>query len=344
WGERLTFIPGFRYEYSDNTYGGGFGTLNGRYGVNGVFRDTTTFQQYGQFLPHLHLKVKPTKWLDIRMSYAKTMARPDFLMVTPRIRVDDNNTRIISGNPNLNYMVSTNYDLSFSAYKAGYGLLTFGVFYKQIANQFFGWETFLVDDSTAQAFNYPDYNGYELSSFTNSEESSVFGYEVDLQTTLGFLPKPLDGLVFTINYARLYSMTSVFFLTSEQRLIIPVPPIFETIYTNSQREVNLISQAPHILRTSLGYDIKGFSARVSLAYQGTKPRGYSVNKDFDTFDRSFWRVDASLKQRFAGNWSVFLNLNNLSNQQDISFTRTEAYLGTIQTYGFTSTLGLQYRL
>ncbi|MEM6765462.1 MAG: TonB-dependent receptor [Bacteroidota bacterium] len=343
-GEKLTIIPGFRYEYSDNEYRGGLSTLNGRYGVNGIFRDTTTFQNYGQFLPHLHLKYSPNNWLDIRASYAKTMARPDFNYISPLIQIDDNQTTVTTGNPDLNYAVSTNYDLSISAYKGGYGLLTLSFFYKDLENIFYPWDFFLINDSTAQAFGFPDQRGYSYSSFINSESGYSYGFEVDLQTTLSFLPEPFNGLVFNINYARLFSNTEVFFLTSETVLVRPVPPVFRTEFESVSREVDLRSQAPHILRASLGYDYKGFSARVSAAYQGTKVNRYSVNRGFDTFDKDFWRVDASMKQKFGKHISVFLNLNNLSNQKDISFTREERFTNSVQTYGITGTLGLQYKL
>ena len=340
----LTVIPGFRYEYSDNEYSSGFSTVNGRYGVNGVFRDTTTTQQYGEFLPHLHMKVKPFKWFDIRASYSKTLARPDFDYITPRIQINENSLVISAGNPNLRHMVSTNYDLVLTAYKGGYGLISASFFAKDIENIFYPWSTLLVTDSLAQEVNYPDYRGFEINTFRNSNTARLYGMEFDLQTTLSFLPKPLNGLVFNINYARLFSATEFFFFTAEQRLIIPFPPVFETIVDNQSREVPMISQTPHVLRSSLGYDFKGFSARVSVIYQSSKISGYSNDQSRDRFDREFWRVDASLKQRIGDNWSVFLNLNNLTNQQDISFTRTEAFLGTIQTYGATGTLGLQYKI
>jgi len=343
-GDVLTVIPGFRYEYSDNEYRSGFSTVNGRYGVNGVFRDTTTFQQYGEFLPHLHIKIKPLEWLDIRASYAKTLARPDFLYLTPRVQVNESALSIESGNTDLRHMVSTNYDLYVTAYKGGYGLISVGAFRKDIENFFYPWTTFLVDDSTAQAFNLPDYRGFLIDSYTNSATSRVYGLEVDFQTTLSFLPGAFSGLVFNFNYSRLFSRTDVAVLNSEQRLIIPVPPIFETIYTNEIVERTLPSQAPHILRTSLGYDLRGFSARISASYQSTKVRRYAANRDFFLYDRAFWRVDASVKQRFGDNWSVFLNLNNLSNQQDVTFRNNENFLGTIETYGVTATMGLQYKL
>ena len=61
-----------------------FHTINGRYGVNGFLRDTTTKKNYGEFLPHVHLKYQPLDWLDIRASYSTTLARPDFSFISPR--------------------------------------------------------------------------------------------------------------------------------------------------------------------------------------------------------------------------------------------------------------------
>jgi TonB-dependent receptor len=343
-GKKLYIIPGFRFENSDNIYRSGISSINGWYGVNGFYRDTTTTQQYGEFLPHFHLKYQPVSWFDIRASYATTLARPDFLFVTPRSQIDDNNSIIRTGNPDLSYAKARNYDLLFSAYKGTLGLVTVGLFYKQIENLFYPWTTNLFDQETADEAGWTAYKGFELQSYTNSAESSVYGFEVDLQSSLNFLPKPLNGFVLNVNYSRLYSQTEVFFLTSETRLIIPVPPVFETIFTNSSRQVNMPSQPPHVFRLSLGYDYKKFSARVSGAFQGTKANSYSSNKDFDSFTMAFWRWDASAKQKLGKYWSVFLNINNFSNQQDITFIRNEMYRNRTETYGLTATLGLQFKL
>ena len=342
--KKLTVIPGFRYERSDNQYNAGISSINGRYGVNGFIIDTVTTAEYGEFLPHLHVKYQPLEWLDVRASYSTTLARPDFSFITPRAQINNTNTVITSGNPDLKHAKSTNYDLFVSAYKGGLGLFTVGAFYKDIDNIFIPWTIQLANPELAAANGWPNNSGYQLNSFTNLEESAVWGVEFDLQTNLSFLPQPFNGFVINVNYARLFSETQVFFLTSESKLISPFPPIIETIYTTNERLVSMPSQSPHIFNMSLGYDLKGFSARISGAFQGTKSSSYSLNKDFDRFDLEFWRWDASVKQRLGENWSVFLNMNNLSNQQDISFTRNENFINTIQTFGWTGTLGIQYKL
>jgi TonB-dependent receptor len=343
-GKKLSVIPGVRYEYSNNEYRSGISSLNGRYGVNGFFMDTTTTQVYGEILPHLHIKYNVLDWLDIRASYAATLARPDFNFITPRSQIDNNSLVITSGNPELKHAKAQNFDLFVSAYKSNWGLLSAGVFYKSIDNIFYPWRTNLFDQETADQFGWSNYRGYELRSYINSGESTIRGFEIDFQTNLRFLPKAFHGFVINVNYARLYSKTESFFLTSETRLIIPVPPVFETIFTNNVREVPLPSQSPHVLNLSIGWDYKGFSSRISGNYQATRADRYSSNKDFDSFTLSFWRWDASVRQRFAKNWSVFVNLNNFTDQQDINFTRSETYLNTIQTYGMTGTFGVQYQI
>lgn len=343
-GKKLSIIPGVRYEYSDNEYNSGISTLNGRYGVNGTFVDTTTTQTYGELLPHLHIKYQILDWLDVRASYATTLARPDFDFVTPRSQVNDNSLVIVSGNPDLRHAKAQNLDLFFTAYESDFGLLSVGAFYKRIDDIFYPWRINLFDQETADAFGWPNNRGYELRSYINSGESTVKGFEVDFQTSLRFLPKIFHGFVLNINYARLFSTTESFFLTSETILVSQVPLLFQTTFTNNVREVPLPTQAPHILNLSLGYDYKRLSARISGTYQGVQASRYDSNKDFDQFINSFWRWDASLKQKFKKNFSFFLNINNFTNQQDISFTRSPEFRNTVETYGMTGTIGVEYRI
>jgi TonB-dependent receptor len=343
-GKKLSIIPGVRYEYSDNEYRSGISSVNGRYGVNGFFTDTTTTQTYGELLPHLHIKYKILDWLDIRASYATTLSRPDFNHITPRSQINDNSLFIISGNPELRHAKARNYDLFLTAFKGNWGLFSAGVFYKTIENISYPWRTNLFDQETADQFGWPNNKGYELRSFINSGESNVKGYEIDFQTNFRFLPDLFHGFVLNVNYARLYSQTESFFLTSETILVSPVPPVFITSFTNNVREVRLPTQAPHIFNASIGYDYKRFSSRISGTYQGTQASRYDSNKDFDQFVKSFWRWDASVKQRFAKNFSAFLNINNFTNQQDVSFTRSEEFRNTVETYGMTGTIGIEYRI
>ena len=60
-GNKLTVIPGFRFEQSDNEYNAGISTVSGRYGVNGFIIDTTTFQKYNEFSAPFAHQVSATR-------------------------------------------------------------------------------------------------------------------------------------------------------------------------------------------------------------------------------------------------------------------------------------------
>ena len=344
----LTLIPGFRYEYSDNVYNGLYADLNGDWGESGAIKEVSTPVTYGIFLPHLHVKLKPLDWFDIRASYSTTLARPDYDYVVPATLVNRNGDLTVNqGNPNLKASVSTNYDLYATAFSGDFGLLSVGVFYKDIQDAFYPFVAGLNNDSLVAAYGFPSkgFGGAELTTYRSSPESYVKGFEFDLQSNMNFLPKPFNDLVLNVNYSRLFSETTVNSFYEQSRLA-GVFPFFYTIVEifPFQRNVDLIGQAEHIFNASLGYDLKSTSVRVSTAYQGTKLSGYSSSSDKDRYNAGFWRMDAAVKQKFGKGWNAFLNLNNLTNQKDINFFRSKELVTSIQTYGMTATFGFEYIL
>lgn len=350
-GDDLLIIPGVRYENSDNQYNGVVSpqadeTRDGSEQAFAAIRDTTANVNYQNFFPHLHFKYTPLDWLEVRASYASTIARPDFTRLIPRLEIRQNNATISAGNSGLKPMITNNYDVSVGFFKQGIGYLTVGAFYKDIDN-FFTSQTFPITSAgEGEPFGIDGRSGFKLSTHVNLKESKVYGLEFDVQSNLAALPAPWNGVVVNLNFAKLYSETTIFFLETISRFqpgsTIPVVESFLR-----ERRVGLISQAPGIMRASLGYDYKGFSFRVSTAYQATKVRQYSLGvQQYDRYDLAFWRVDAVVKQKIGERWSAFLNLNNLSNQQDI-ITRSKSdktYIDEIETFGPTYQLGIQFSM
>lgn len=347
-GDRLTLIPGFRYEHSDNVYNAIYAPdeSSGRFGELQELRDTTASQNYSEFFPHFHAKYQANDWLDFRFSYAKTIARPDYTRLIPRTEINLSAGTIRAGNTGLLPMLSTSYDFSFSVFKSGWGLFTGGVFYKDIDNLFLNQDLQLATVEDANRFGIdPSLTGSRLSTSVNFRDNEVYGFELDLQSNLANLPAPWSNMVFNVNYARLYSRTVQFFTRSESRFE-GVPPIQVTTVTVEQVETTMPDQVPWVMRASVGYDVKGFSIRVSTAYQGDRVAALSITEGFNRFDLGWWRMDAVVKQNIGDNWSVFLNLNNLTNQRDIE-TRAEStrrYEEQISTFGITGQLGIQFRM
>lgn len=345
-GDKLIIIPGIRFEHSDNTYSSKYSALSGLYGEIGTFRDTTTYQQYNDILPNFHITYKPNKWLSIRTSVVKTIARPNYNYVTPRSLIDINSNKIKAGSPELKHMESWNYDLNFAFYNGKYGLFTAGVFYKDMKNIFYAVENlYLASDSIADAMGYSGRKNYYLSSYGNSPDAEVWGLEFDLQTNLKFLPSPFNGVVLSANFSRLFSETQKYwFTTNDTTYRDPVTGIFvtESEVVSKQRKISLPGQVPYILNLSVGYDYKGFSCRVSGVYQGTYLKTPGTQDIENVSSWRFWRWDASAKQKINQYFSVFANLTNFNQQREESYKNEDINSPVrVQEYGMIFNLGVQ---
>jgi hypothetical protein len=76
----------------------------------------------------------------------------------------------------------------------------------------------------------------------------------------------------------------------------------------------------------LGYDIKGFSCRISYFYQGEYPISGNYNLYTTQIEgNKFSRLDIALKQQLCNNVSIILNLNNITNStEETLYRRTSA--------------------
>ncbi|WP_372933558.1 TonB-dependent receptor [Mariniphaga sediminis] len=345
-GDDLSIIPGVRYEYSDNSYQGPILDISGWYGVDGNITDTTTYQNYGEWLPGLHIKYQVNKWFDIRASYSTTIARPNFNWVSPTARISRQEVlRIQSGNPNLKHATSQNYDLMTTLFHPQWGMFSVNGFYKSFDNFFTPREYQLVDSATAAGAGWPGYEAYLLTSYINLPESKVYGLEFDLQTNLSVLPGAWKGIVISLNYTRQWSETTDYKLSSKTETV-GFPPVTTVTYTSTPIKSPLPSMTPHLFRSSIGFDYKGFSIRFSSLYQAGRIVTLNVLDNFEDVELDFWRFDAQVKQKVGKHWSVFVTLNNISSQEDIEYKaiRKLNSINTISRYGMTGSVSLQYQL
>ena len=111
---------------------------------------------------------------------------------------------------------------------------------------------------------------------------------------------------------------------------VPTPPFFITTVIDTFRSGSIVGQADLIGNLSLGYELGGFSGRVSAIHQtrtlspgnpGIGQTGSGVGRipELDFFDDKFWRFDVAVKQRIdkAGRWTV-----SPQSQQPEQYSRT----------------------
>jgi len=346
----LTIIPGLRYEGSDNSYTGKVSSL-ARHGGSGSVYDTTTYQNYSELLPSVHVKIKPTTWNDIRLSAVKTLARPNYNMLTPRATIDLSNGRLARGNPELKHAVAWNYDASLSFYPKNFGLITIGGFYKQFDNYFTSTDRVMSADE-ALKLGYPAQVYDVTEDYINFDKSKVYGIEFEIQTSLSFLPGALKGIVFNFNSTRLWSETSF----PRYEKVTVWDPLLQLVVVDIENsyyifsENKLPNQVDWQNNFSIGYDYNDFSIRVSTIYQLTYLSSFNAgaeagkSKFNDRYTDSFLRFDTSISQKIGKRLKIMVNIANITGESERGYVYQSKYQTFENRYRATFDLGLQFKL
>ena len=335
-GKYIMILPGVRYEQTKNnyksTFGNPFESEDGGENVNiGGLTDTTGGQDYKEFLPMIHFRVKPVDWFDLRLAYTKTLSRPDYYNLVPWREVSRHETYVHQGNPALLHTTAYNYD-AFASFYNKLGMFTFGFFYKEIEN---------IDYiRTSRIQEEGDYFGFHLTEPVNSiGTSTVKGIEIELQTNFRYLPRPFDGIVLYANYSRMFSQTEFPYLYLAG---YESTPPFRSILVDTIRLGRMPGQVDYVGNISLGYEKGGFSGRVSLIIQGPSLQFVGTRHELDGFNGSFARWDMVLRQKIGKRFSVYFNLNNFTNYSESSYLGSTRYPTREELYGWTADIGVRY--
>lgn len=346
-GEKITLLPGMRFQNLRTSYMGNRGVQLPDAGGGIAFnaRDTTATNSRGFLLPMVHARYKPLRWLQIHLAYTNTLNYPDYGIIVPRY--DVSLATIIYNNYSLRPASSENIDLAVSIYGNAVGLFTVNVFQKRIEDLIFPSTTFLSNLSA-----YPDLpqgdqgNGqlYSFSTFINNPNpTDVRGLEIDWQTHPWYLPDPLSNLVFNINYTRVFSEANyprTELDISYDELGTLYRTVVDTFYTS-----RLLHQPNDIFNIAVGFDYRGFSARVSALYQDDifkKPDFWLQQR---IHSDKYTRWDLAISQRLP--WfgmQAFFNLNNITGADDIDLNQKTSFPALQERYGMTADIGLRVML
>lgn len=357
-GKYMTFIPGVRWEREFTEYSANYVTsrVNPPAGtdLNEEYRDTTTTREIDFVLPMIHLQVKPSEVVTLRFAYTETISRPDYTQFAPITFYSPIGNWANAPNGNLNTSKSKNFDASLSIYQNKVGLLTFSAFSKEIDDLITKASFNLIEGQNILPGLVIEEAGSSapgVSTFINLPETSLLtGYEIDWQTNFWYLPSLFKGLVLNINYTHINSEATY---PTFELLQIPIeprprrPPFTTLALKDTSFTATLPDQPSDILNITLGYDLKGFSGRVSMLYQSKTTTG-SFGRQFETGDDLFVddyvRFDVSLQQKIQENLQVYANFNNLNNRQDVrQQSDTDRYPTRKEYYGFTMDVGVRYK-
>ena len=358
-GQKLTFISGVRAEHEHNDYLAYYmkASVGGFPLPENVLFDTTSSAQQTIFLPNFHLAYEATDYLKLRVAAYKALARPDFNMRIDRYVAGRGATigspfEVQVGNINLKTAEAWNYEINTSVYDQKVGLISLSAYYKNIKNMYHMLDEFGTSGEEVLQFFGSQWEsklkttGYDLTIPYNSiKPTKVWGFEFEHQMNFYFLPGYLKGIVLSYNASIVRSETQTYVAKLDSVWEEPPGPIggYWKKFNILHEEKNKLEGQPEFFyNIALGYDIGGFSSRISVFHQDDYNDAYQA-KSY-TINKAFTRVDLTFKQRIMNHFSVFLNINNLTDAEEgQSFYNTEYKIGKFkrsEKYGTTIDFGI----
>lgn len=292
-----------------------------------------------EWLPGVHFRYDATNALVLRAAFTRTLARPSFEATRAGAAVDGDEIEL--GNPDLDLTTSENFDISAEYYLNNIGLVSMSFFYKDINNPVYevGVEgaaiaAYLSDIGIPNLDTFYNANDdSELTSFLNGEEGSVFGIELAYQQQFTFLPGPFDGLGFLANLT-----------WSDSDGTLPAAPF--VALGETPREVNLRRHSEVVGNIAVTYEKGGFFIRLAGNF-----RSDYLDEVGDIFDRTrdryiddAFRVDLTTSYDITDNFTVFLNVINLTNEPFRAYFDGTEGLSQFEEYGWNAQFGLKWRL
>ena len=309
--ERLRIIAGARLERTDFSATGSEILFD----ANGdlTIGQRSTDSGYTNLLPGLHLRYEPVDNLVLRAAWSNTIARPNFNDISPRLQLDEDAREVDLGNPDLDPYESSNFDLLADWYPGGSGVVSAGVFYKDIDN-------YIVDFTSRQNTQFP---GLEVTQPTNGTTASVAGFEFNAQTGLEVLSESLGGFLVGFNAT-----------------------VLDTELKLSERpgeEFELPDAAERSGNIYVGYENEALSARLSLTERGKYLTEVGDTPVFDLYVAPHTQLDLTASYRFSDAFELVAELTNLTDEALELYQGSKAYTYQFEEYGPTFAIGFKGR-
>lgn len=291
-------------------------------------------QSYWDYLPSASIKWTPTRRMNVRLSYYRSINRPGFYEIVPyQIQGEEYQEK---GNPNLKRARIDNIDLRWEWFPSKTEQILAGVFYKYLKDPIE--QVFVTSDgkigSGTDAYYMPD----------NLGNAKNMGFEIDLI-------KYIRHFGVKANYTYTHSE-----ITTSKREYQEGSAEYKTGVTQTRP---LVNQAPHTANISLLYKDteNGWNAQLASSFTGTKLALVSPFKDADQWDKAMFGLDLSAEKQFKNGISIFFKANNLLDAKRERYLKTvnksnleyegqksdKTIVGTYQ-YGRIFLLGVRYKL
>jgi len=274
---------------------------------------------YTNFFPGVHLRYSATRHLVLRASLSTSIGRPNLTDVAPGLAVSSNGdgtfvNYVQVNNPNLKAQYARNYDLAAEYYFEPVGVVSVGVFQKDISSFIFADNSGDAGDLLGSA-----YSGYELHTKSNGGRAKVRGIEVGYQQQFTTLPGILRGLSTFMNYTRLEANGDY----------------------NGGVGGEVADFVPETANAGLKFHYRAFTTEALVNYAGDYLDTYSSDRSRRIYRAERTTLNLNNSVKVWRGTTVFVNFQNLTNEPQRWFRKSAdgrrfdraVYNGTYITFG-----------
>ena len=217
---------------------------------------------------------------------------------------------MVRGNADLNPALAKNVDVLAEHFFEGIGILSGGVFFKQIDDFNFRAEYTEVGGQ---------FDGFDVEQYLNGGSADLLGVELTWQQQFTQLPGWLSGFGVYANYTYT-DATSIDLGDQTSRTDIAAMP----------------EQVSDVANFALTYEKDAIISRLSMNYTGKWIEEVGGTADEDVWRDASTTIDFSFTWMFENGLDLFLQGNNLSNEVKFAYlgipTRSSQYSITGRTY------------
>ena len=297
--------------------------------VGAVSQPLKVSQSYTNVLPSAHVNWDFRDDQKLRFSFSTGISRPTYIEARAAGSISEIGEAVTGGNPELDEEKSWGVDLAWEWYFNEASLLSVTAFHRSIDNVI-AESTVKVKGSIYSDFAAPD-DLWDLSSFDNGKDGKLHGLELAYTARLD---NYLDG--FWAGFGMEANLTAI---SSEYT-------------TPDGLEFDLPGQSDLSYNISLFYEDHGFMARLSYRYRDAFADETETGAVFGFAEPIYWdeqsRVDLAmrydLEPLIGYKASLFLNINNLTNEEDGQYAGKKWKPVRIESYGSRYLAGVRFSL
>lgn len=299
-GKRLEATAGLRVERTDLKTNG-FNVTVPDEGDATIAPTGTYKHHYTDLLPSLLLKYKFCTDGNLRASVTKTISRPKYSALIANKCFNTADYTATIGDPNTKPAKAFNFDLSADYYFKSVGMVSVGMFYKNIKNVNIEWSSNKYLGSDLGLTGELAQESWKVTQNINAYDARVIGVEAAYQRDFSFIAPTLKCVGFYATYTYTHSTTRNF---------------NERLNVQKSDDVMVAGSPEHTANASLFFEKWGANIRLSYNFASSFIDEMSTSRQLDRYyDKvNYLDLNASYTWGKKTKFTVYANANNLLNQ------------------------------